>query len=225
LIQKLEDCNTVTISSVEPFLKTALVLELVRRVLALRSAVQYIDLDLQFSSLVRYAGSTESQRLLTPDISNVRDELTSFIAEQREKKLGSGKTRALIVLDSMNTFQDLLVETPMERDPIRSNREAFLYVTLLQQAAKWTDSMVVVTNILRARPEESNGRTSWTKHLVGGRMMTYKSDAVVFLNKSSKRRTDASDDIALLARVTKASKGRGGESEDVLVSVPVMGKK
>ncbi len=173
--------KTVTISSKDSFLKTTFVFLLVQEVLAKGIPVDYLDLDLQFSSLISninlksdYYGKLS---LLQPSQESLEETIIDLLSRTEVANGG------IILLDSINTFQHLLRKKYGRDDSTKSNHQAAIFVTLLQQFARRNSKIFFMTNISRSRPRSSDGRVKWGKEIVGGRMVKFKSDFILTLNE------------------------------------------
>ncbi len=176
--------STLTISSKIPFLKTVFVTLLVEETISRGLEVTYIDLDLQFSSLVYNSTSphlhSDSLTLIRPDESSLEEELLSFISQTNHSD------RGILFLDSINTFQQMFTALDPDRDPMKANRKAAVHITLLQQFAHTHSKSLFLTSFSRARPKKlESGKTKWDMEIVGGRMILFKSNLLVTLSESS----------------------------------------
>ncbi len=178
------ECLTITLSAQNPSLKTSMLYAIVKALCAEGKFVSYLDLDLQFSSMIanRKVSETMSQSLATLEVWRARDDrvfdsIVSFLS-RREMRNGG-----VIIIDSVNTLQDLFKDSNSEQDSASANHKASITITLLQQLALHHARSLILSNIVRSRPLIREGEIAWEKVLSGGRMIESKSDIVLSLNE------------------------------------------
>ncbi|HKW04385.1 MAG TPA: hypothetical protein VJN71_03705, partial [Nitrososphaerales archaeon] len=110
LFSRLSNYPTVTFSTQIPFLKTKLFLALAHKYCS-EGTVHYIDLDLQFSSLLclwseseNYPNEISNLDLRTVTDNDALEEFTLFLSRN---DLGRG---GAIFIDSVNTLQEVLLQ-------------------------------------------------------------------------------------------------------------------
>ena len=189
-LESLKDCNTITLSSPLPFAKTQAIALIVNHFLSLESQVHYLDFDLQFSSLYLNQKSELNRNLklfMTTD-STISDLVVELISSESQ-------TGGLVVLDGINSLQSLLREKKYRTDSIKANHAASVLVTLLEQFASRLSKLLILTNLVRARPKSVEGWVSWGPELSGGRMIRLKSDAIVSVSNPSESQRSASSKL------------------------------
>ena len=184
LLHSLENCNTVTISSADPFLKTVLLLMLCVQNSSSGLQSHYFDVDLQFSSLISSTNILQAlprdigrQLLIHQVIDSASDEAVAMLARSDLQQGG------LIVLDSVNSVQALLRGAGGAPDSMAANHRAAVIVTLFQGLAATHSKLLVMSNIEKLRPHTGEGQTAWQKEIVGGRMIKFKSDVILSVSR------------------------------------------
>ena len=179
--------QTITFALDEPETRTPLIQDLVSGFFETSDQVHYIDFDLQYSSLLQNISRQEYEAFardlfLFQPSNNVVPDLVDCIAPSPDIRRGG-----LVVLDSLNTLQNLLwVPAEVSSAGAReANHRTAVLVTMVQQFARYYEKSFVITNITRQRPRRpGEDDTVWEKEIVGGRMMRYKSNAILFATKS-----------------------------------------
>ncbi len=177
------DCEVVSLAYSDPRIKPKMMLALVKESLGSGHPVEYIDFDLQFSSLLQSLSddqyneiSDELLRVFQPG-PNVID----FVAPL----FNSGRKGGLIVIDSLNTAQNLLSQEPTAADLKLANHRAAIFISALQQFARANSQTILLLNLTKLRPKRGkNSEILWEKEIVGGRMTRFKSDVILFVSQS-----------------------------------------
>jgi hypothetical protein len=176
---------TITLAFDNPQIKPLVCRDIVERFISSHSVV-YFDFDLQFSSLlqnldqVSYERIAHTGKLLVLQPTNSVPDLLEILATFKPPSGG------VIVLDSLNTLQDLLTEGSSEKGSKVANQKTALIITLLQNYAQFLSKSLIIVNITKSRPKERIEKNSsdWEKKLVGGRMIKFKSDLIIFTRRS-----------------------------------------
>lgn len=216
LLSELSDCEVVSFAYNDPRIKPKMMFAIVKESLVLRLPVEYIDFDLQFSSLL--------QNLPDDQFNGLSDELLrvfqpgSSVVDFVVPLFNSGRRKGLIVIDSFNTVQNLLSQEPMVTDLKLANHKAAVLVSALQQFARANSQTIFLLNLTKSRPKRGkNSEVLWEKEVVGGRMTRFKSDVILFANQSSRD----SGSVQIDVRVdTIASEAFRGDKSDVY-EIPV----
>ena len=177
--------QTVTIAVEDPRIKPALVKKIVQE-LVKSGKLFYFDYDLQYSSYLQNISPGEYSSLISMGLSvfqpnNVgADFVNSF---EHPEEFGTG---GVFVLDSINSMQAILSENASLRSAKTANYKAAFLVTILQLVARNFSKSVVIFDFTKSRPRpQANGSIVWEKELVGGRMIRYKSDLILFASRGS----------------------------------------
>ncbi|MHB1908111.1 MAG: hypothetical protein ACYCQJ_04460 [Nitrososphaerales archaeon] len=189
-LNALKDCKTVTLSSPIPYAKTQAISLIVNHFLSLEKQVHYLDFDLQFSSLYLNQESklNRNLKLFADSGAAISDSIVELISSDSE-------AGGLVVLDGINSLQSLLREKNYITDSIKANHGASVLVTLLEQFASRLSKLLILTNLVRARPKSVEGWVSWGPELSGGRMIRLKSDAIVSVSNPSESPRSASSTL------------------------------
>jgi hypothetical protein len=161
--------------------KTQLLFAVVEEVLSKCRSVFYLDFDLQFSSALSFKlgkGRFHPDNNLHTMVfgeSGMLDMWTSLVSTEPSEPGG------IIVLDSLNSLLDLL----RGRDSLRSNHEASVLLTLLQQYARDYSLLLIISDIVRSKPAGGADSSPWEKEIAGGRMIRSKSDVIISVKEGS----------------------------------------
>jgi len=178
-------------------------LKLVKEFIALQKNVAYVDFDLQFSSLLQnldrqeYVHMSDSGKL---HVVQPPDDILDFVTVMAGYKLPRG---GVVILDSLNSLQSLLTDERTNQGSKEANQKTALIVTVLQNISRFHNNSFLIINLTKARPKSLNRDTSsfWEKTLVGGRMIKFKSDAILSLKNDSR-------DSPLIKVAVQESRGR-----------------
>jgi hypothetical protein len=112
------------------------------------------------------------------------DDLLDFIHDIALEKMEQG---GALILDSLNSLQNLLNDNQFNRGSKEANQKTALVVTVLQTMCRYYGKSLIVFNITKSRPRNLDEKSIsfWEKTLVGGRMIRYKSDAILSFKQNS----------------------------------------
>lgn len=171
----------ITLAFEDPKLKLWLTKELVQ-IIVPKTFVMYVDLDLQFSSLLQnldetaYAQFQNSGRLV---VLQPPDDILEFVNSLAlQERRGGG----VLFLDSLNSLQNILTEDTSRTEGKRANQKTALLISVLQIISRSYGMTLVLINVAKSRPRSSGEKYSsaqWEKKLVGGRMIRFKSDSII----------------------------------------------
>jgi hypothetical protein len=184
----MEPAEVISISTNDPMLKLAFAFEFVRGCTEERIRVDYIDFDLQFSSLIHNLPIDTSTKLfannkiiITQPFEKGFDE-TVITSQLDSLELSEG----FVVLDSINMMQNMLASFLGTSDQLKANHQTALLISLLQLLGRKSARKVLALSLDRSRPRaKPNNSVEWEKGAVGGRIMNYKSDLTLVMNRSS----------------------------------------
>lgn len=186
----IRQLDTTTISADTPIVKTLVAALLVEDFLRSGSTVYYLDCDLQYSSLLAQQDPANvnysSLHVFAPAEKEIIDKAAEMISRNETQN-----ARGLVVIDSLNSLQDML-RGDERNDSMKANHESATMLTLFQQFAERADCSLVITNLTRNRPSLSSA--GWEREISGGRMSRLKSDAIV----SIKEQNQGSDVVCTL---------------------------
>ncbi|MDH2899604.1 MAG: hypothetical protein PXY39_01400 [archaeon] len=181
-LSSIKECQTITFSSQNPMIKTLTLSIIVDEFLSSKQQVQYVDLDLQYSSMFtnsldhRHLASETLQMFRSRDLQTV-DLVISLLNSQVRKG-------GIIVVDSINTLQMLLHESEHRIDFVKSNHEAAILITLIQEFACRYSKALILANVMRSRPRKGQDFRLWDMELSGGRVIKFKSDVILSVSRS-----------------------------------------
>jgi hypothetical protein len=174
-----ETGETITISFSLPMLKTLALECIIECFLRKSKLVHYLDLDLQFSCLIenfstRIIPSKNLLQIFRSNSLQVVDLILSLLNSQHPEKGG------ILVVDSIGTLQTLLTWHQRDRmDFVKSNHEAAILLTLMQEFATRNSKILLITNVMRPRPNKNSTKREWDMEISGGRMIRLKSNAII----------------------------------------------
>jgi hypothetical protein len=220
LVSFIQECETITLSSQSPATKTSTLSAIVDCFLSGEKQVQYLDLDLQFSSMVTnnpndvQRSSELLQIFWSRDIQTV-DLIISLLDSSNVKKGG------IIIVDSIGSLQSLLLQQGERRiDFVKSNHRAAVLLTLIEEFACRNSKALILANITRPRPRNGKNVRSWDIELSGGRMIKLKSNVVISATEIAKDPITKEPNIRLdVESVRKGFNQRFREGETFALSL------
>ncbi|MCL4518760.1 MAG: hypothetical protein M1587_06135 [Thaumarchaeota archaeon] len=182
LIRDLRTCEIATASFDSPLLRLEFVLEFVRDCISSDLAIDYVDYDLTFSSLLHNISPPETFlqkiHITQPEESSPERSLISALTSLE-------KSEGFLVLDSLNMMQNLLALKSPSPDLAIANHRSSILVSLSQQIARERLRTVLVLSLEKLRPRRTGGESIvWEKEIVGGRMMKLKNDIILLVKRS-----------------------------------------
>ncbi len=177
--------QTLTIAVEEPRIKPALVKKIVEE-LVKSGKLLYFDYDLQFSSYLQNIPSDEYSSLSSNGLNVVQpSDVPSGLVYSFEHLVELGKG-GVFVLDSINSLQAILSDNASLRGAKTANYNTSFVITLLQLVARNFSKSLVIFDFTKSRPRpQIDGSVTWEKELVGGRMIRYKSDLILFASRGN----------------------------------------
>ena len=180
--------STLTLVFDDPRIRPLVCLEIVRKFIASQLGVYYIDFDLQFSSLLQNLDREEfdlihdTGRLVVLQPSYDVFEFMEAIAGWRMQIGG------ILILDSLNSLQSILTDDTSNKGSKIANQKTLLLITILQEISRFYSKSLIIINVTKSRPSKVNEKDStfWEKTLVGGRMIKFKSDAILSVKQVAK---------------------------------------
>lgn len=171
--------KTVSMSYDDTQIKLDLVIGILREFVIAGKQVQYIDFDLQFSSLLKNLTVKEQEEfhdvLVFPQITDAIDSVFAI----SESCLHGG----IVMLDTFNTLQCLMLPGNLE-DSVAANHRTAIVVSLLEDIARFYSKTLLMLNLTKSRPRTINDVILWERDLVGGRMSRFKSDLILYARDS-----------------------------------------
>jgi hypothetical protein len=214
-----QEFQTITFSSENPVIKTSTLSIIVEELLSRKKQVQYIDLDLQYSSMIcnslKFEHSTSEmlQVFRSGDFQTI-DLILSLLNSSDVKNNG------VIIVDSINTLQTLLQEREHRTDFVKSNHEAAILITLIQEFAYRYSKALILANVIRPRPRKTQNSRTWDMELSGGRMIKLKSDVILSASSPSENLHTESRKIELqIESVAEKYKGAFREGQSFVFSL------
>jgi hypothetical protein len=184
LADALQQFHTVTLSADDAFLKTLTLWFLTMHFLVSGDSIYYFDCDLQYSGLLAQHYESKnyeaSLHVFAPGEKEIVQSLVAFLSLPQESE------RGIVVVDSLNTLQDLLREND-SKDATRANHELATLLTLLQQFAERGNKLLIIANLTRPRPG-AEGSSVWQRNIAGGRISRMKSDAIISIKSAQENR-------------------------------------
>jgi len=171
--------------------------ELIQKIVA-KTFVLYVDLDLQFSSLLQnidetaYGRFQNSGRLVVLQPPDDVIELVSSISSVEIRREG------VLFLDSLNSLQNILTENTSRRESKRGNQKTALLISILEIISRSCGMPLILINVAKSRPQspaEKDPSAQWEKRLVGGRMIKFKSDLIISVKEVGDNRSLVEVDV------------------------------
>jgi len=177
--------------------------------------VLYVDYDLQFSSILQnideidYAG-TFGKNL---HVMQASDNALDFISDIASIEMHRG---GILILDSLNSLQNTIAGNFLEVEAKIANQRSALVITILQLVSRFYSKSLLIVNVARARQKLRIDRsTFWEKSLVGGRMIKFKSDMILF----AKEILDGLSAVEVRAERISSSREQKAKEETYLLSL------
>ncbi len=191
LLSAFTKCGVITLSSTSTFAKSHALYIISQRLLEEGEHVFYLDLDLEYSSMLSVTGGLEGGRSTSLHLFNPKeDELLKSVVGLASSIPEKEKRGGMVVLDSVNTLQLLLREKDYRTDSLKANHEASILISLLETFAYRGGRTLVLGNLMRLRPvdkaKSTSSELSWEEQLSGGRMIRRKSDAIFSVSLENK---------------------------------------
>ncbi len=172
--------STTTLAFDNPSIKPAVLHKLAKQFLANGEKITFLDFDLQFSSMLQNLCPQEYNLLNDAGRLTVlqpTDEILDFISTLATYDMKSG---GIMVLDSLNSLQNLLTDDQLTEGQKEANQKTALVITVLQNISRFFEKALLIVNITKQRPRYANQENSqsWERTLVGGRMIRLKSNMI-----------------------------------------------
>ena len=125
----------------------------------------------------------------------------------------------LIIVDSLNTLQNMLSLEPTITDLKSANHNSAVLVSALQQLARSYSKTIILLSLTKSRPIKSDDlEVTWEKGIIGGRMTKFKSDAILLANEDMSEDSQvARIEVSVDTISSKAFKGKVGDEYEILL--------
>lgn len=217
LLSDTSDCEVVSLAYNDPRIKPKMMLAFVEECLKLNYQIDYLDFDLQFSSLLQNMPESESKELSSAKVRVFQPgpNVTDIVTSVADSHFG----RSFLVIDSLNTVQNLLSRSPSPTDLKSANHRSAIFVSSMQQLARTNSQTILALNLTKSRPKKSNDSgVIWERELVGGRMTRYKSDAILSAKEFSDNENQ-SIRIRVQVNAVYSSKFKGSERDEYEIQI------
>jgi hypothetical protein len=171
--------QTVTLVFEDPKIKPAVMKRIVE-VLVQSAEVVYADYDLQFSSTLQNLEEIDYARTFGKNLQVIQpsDDALDFVTHIASIRMGQS---GILILDSLNSLQNVIAGNLTEGESKIANQRSALVITILQQLSRFYSKSLMIVNVAKARQRVGKDQsTFWEKSLVGGRMIKFKSDLILF---------------------------------------------
>ena len=167
--------KTVLLAYDDPQYKLEIVTGIIGENAKMGQQVQYLDFDLQFSSLLRNLSIAEKEKFagisvfpyLTDDINDI------FSISQLSNQGG------IVVLDTFNTLQNLMLMGNLG-DSVVANHRTAVVISTLEELTRFYSKTLLILSLTRSRPRKTSEATLWERDIIGGRMTRFKSDLMLY---------------------------------------------
>jgi len=142
--------------------------------------VLYVDYDLQFSSSLQNLEEIEYDKKFGKNLQVLQpsDDALDFVSQIASIKMRHG---GVLILDSLNSLQNVIAGNFSDGESKIANQRSALVITILQQLSRFYSKSLLIVNVAKARQRFGKDHsTFWEKSLVGGRMIKFKSDIILF---------------------------------------------
>jgi hypothetical protein len=217
LLNSLSEYQTMTLSTGNPWIKTALLCEIVEELAIGRKPVAYLDLDLQFSASIAnqvcHISKIENNASgLALWSAREEDMLNTIIRILSQKRLGQG---GVIVIDSVNTLQGMLISPDPPSGFSVANHKASTIIALFQKFAFDNSKCLILSALSRSRPRMRDREVSWETVLAGGRMIERASDIILSLRDNGYDEKGNSKISVKVESVSERSNLKLGQTLDI----------
>ncbi|HVB11982.1 MAG TPA: hypothetical protein VNE86_02530 [Nitrososphaerales archaeon] len=178
LVQNILESEIVSLAYNDPRIKVKTIQAIVFECLNSKQQVHYLDFDLQFSSMLQNLSKLEFERISKLDLNILQP--SNNIEDPILTVQESNRNGGLVVIDSLNTLQNLFSVSLSLTDAKTANHRATVLVSLIQQLARFYSKSILILSLTKMRPKKSDVGVTWEREIVGGRMTRFKSDAVLF---------------------------------------------
>lgn len=186
LANDLRANEVVTVFCDTPQLKLEFAIELVKYCVNNGLPVSYLDFDLLFSSFVQNITQQEYAKIATKGMLKMIQPEEHAIEESLVSLASDFTSRGgFIILDSANMIQNLLSLSSTPANQTAANHKSAILISLIQQIGRKWSKTILVLALTRARPKRFLEASSWEKEMVGGRMIKFKSDWILFLKQAA----------------------------------------
>ena len=183
---------TLTLAVENPRIKPALVKKIVEGLVSL-GEITYFDYDLQFSSSLQNVSEEMFSDWVSRGLTVLQPGDDPFDLVAASTYLSKMKRQGVFILDSINTLQVLLSENNLTQAAKEANYKSSILLSVLQLTARSFSKSFIVFDLTKLRPRVQIDRSiSWEKELVGGRMIRYKSDMILFASEAKDSAMDKS---------------------------------
>jgi hypothetical protein len=199
-LSSLQNGETVTLTSTAGYTKTLVLSEIAYRVSIQKKQIHYMDFDLQFSSMRCNESTVQKEALMTVLRPSEGSLLATFATLLNSAPIEKG---GLLILDSVNTLQNMLQEKKNRINYVKANHKAAVLITLAQQFAALHSKILITASVERPRPRGILGSEVWAAELSGGRMLRAKSEVLVSIEHQGQDKI--SKDLKLILRTKSVS--------------------
>jgi hypothetical protein len=208
LIRDISSSEIISLAYDDPRIKLSMVQSIVEECLG-STQLQYIDFDLQFSSMLQNGDRkyNENLQLFQPGPS-----VLDFVVPM----LKTAKLGGLVIVDTLNTVQNLFSLEPTPSDIKAANHRSAVLVSALQLLARSYSKTLILLNLTKQRPrKKADSTVTWERDIIGGRMTRFKSDAILF---ASEHPTSQGSIKVRVAVTSNSFKGKAGDEYEIVAS-------
>ena len=217
LFHDISESEIISLVYNDPRIKPRMMEAIVNQSLDLKHQVQYIDFDLQFSSLLQNLSNSKFRQIVNENLQILQPgpTVTDFIPPVFQVARNGG----LIILDSLNTLQNMLSLEPTITDLKSANHRSAVLVSALQQIARSYSKTIILLSLTKSRPIKSDDmEVTWEKGIIGGRMTKFKSDVILLANEETSESSQAVRIKVSVDTITsKAFRGKEGDEYEILL--------
>lgn len=165
----------VSLSYDDPRIKLNLVREIIRSFNQSNQQVQYVDLDLQYSSMLMNLRTGDKETFPKAEVlAHVTEEIIDILEIVKSSRRGG-----IVIIDTLNTLQNLMLYGKLNDTAVANHRTAVL-ISLFEDITRFYSKALLLLNLTRSRPRKIIDSVLWEKGIIGGRITRFKSDLMLF---------------------------------------------
>jgi hypothetical protein len=217
LFHDISESEIISLVYNDPRIRPKMMEAIVNQSLGLKHQVQYIDFDLQFSSLLQNLSNSKFRLIVNENLQILQPGPT--VTDFFPFVFQAARNEGLIIMDSLNTLQNMLSLEPTITDLKSANHRSAVLVSALQQLARSYSKTIILLSLTKSRPVKSDDvEVTWEKGIIGGRMTKFKSDTILLANEEMSENGQAARiKVSVDTIYSKAFRGKAGDEYEILL--------
>ncbi len=177
----ISSAEVVSLAYDDPRIKLHLICQIVLQYLKIDRHVLYFDFDTQFSASIRNAPQDHLANLLSSRLSVITPKEPTDVLDFPTLS----EKRGLVVIDTLNTMQRLLLRTPTQSDARTASHRSAVLISALEVTFRALGKTLLIMSLTRSRPKKAGEGLTWQRDIVGGRVSRFKSDLILRVEEKS----------------------------------------